>query len=253
LYKLSVIAKLVYKYNFTNIVYDYPNFLIDLVPVTTEKIIFVDDFCDNILDLFDLPNLQFVQVGPNFINFDNVRDMPHSITNQREILLKTLANICSVIYENITDKHMVYCSNKNDEALYTSKMTKYSIDQCNLTTILNALKNREIDENIFKLIIQTLQQCIYKGNLCEYINNQYERIFDNIDKITWHNDKYFFNDKMDLMTELINDMLYVSDNQKIFLEWFFDKLVQEYHCRNISRFPFYGNHMLYNALRYFVF
>lgn len=240
-YKSSVIAKSIYRYDFRDIIYDYPIFSIDLVPVTIEKITFLDNFNDDISELFNLSNLNFVLVGPSFTNFDSIVDISYRITNRRKILLQIIANCYATKYyhQDISNIAQVSYTKKLYFPGYFNKIAICKIQKRKLLKILNDI-TQEINETIFVSILKILDGYTSEmenfGLYMSYINSAYAKFFYNINSITWQHNKHFFNDKLSLLSELINDLLCMLGTQQIFLAHIYTKLALNFNCSDIVQY-----------------
>lgn len=247
-YKLSEIIKSVNKYNFINIIYDYPLFSIESIPPTIQTIFFIDNFNDNITSLYELPNLKSIQVGFGFTNIESVRFIPNNIINRKKLALKTIANTLAkhTYYDDI---QRIYDNGINTYPRYFTHNSIYVIYKKILRNGLNFLKNKNIDVVVSKRILKIIKKCMNRWKSHDQMlsqlllqidsNNKYKSIFDYVNKITKHNEHIFLpflNDNVNFVVELIEDLQFIFDQQKLFLEYIYGQIIKKHNCKDVFEY-----------------
>jgi len=94
-YPISNIKHISSDYLFTNIIYDYTTWNINIIPESTQKIKFIDEFNDDLTNIKSLKNLNKIYVGIFFTKYESIINLTYLI-NYEQILIFIVSNIVSI-------------------------------------------------------------------------------------------------------------------------------------------------------------
>lgn len=91
-YRLS---KIINRYNFTNIIYDAPDWNIAYLPKHVKKISFIDEFNGALTDIIQLSSLRKINIGIFFTQYESIVLLTY-LNNYQKMIIKIVSNIISI-------------------------------------------------------------------------------------------------------------------------------------------------------------